>query len=260
MYRVQSDENYDPENQNVGNLAGMLWYLHNEIVWHKNLQRSGTYFSTPKTRIERFRVKTRATQPLINAGMNFGVVNEFDLGKCTGPYACDNFAKYGYTVGCETWSDHKAAFPHAQWITQNHYPRAAWYSLPGPCPSRGLKEKSDACVKAEPGGACSELDEPTGTANCTYSYTKVGEILIDELEGIANPEFFISMRGQEYNKHLDRGVGLDFWNGKHNRWACQRRVNRALQLFQNKYPDQPDLPDPTCDFNKYQFYPDRSVR
>merc|ERR1719229_1141705 len=118
-----------------------MWYLHNEIVIHPKLQRSGTYFSTKKTRLEKFRIQTRATQPLFLAGMNFGVVNAFDIGKCTGPYECKNFDHYGYTVGCEAWDNYDRGFPHSQWVGVNYYPGAAWFSLPGPCPSKGLKDK-----------------------------------------------------------------------------------------------------------------------
>jgi len=102
MYRVQNDEDYSPENQNMANVGGALWYLHNEIVWHHFL-RAGTFASTPKTRIERYLVFTRATPQLYAKGMNFGVVNTYDLGQCTGPFKCENLQEYGPVVGCESW-------------------------------------------------------------------------------------------------------------------------------------------------------------
>jgi len=260
MYRVQSAENYDPENQDMANIGGALWYLHNEIVWHKSLQRSGTYFATAKTRIEKFKVSTRATQPLYDAGMNFGVVNAFDLTRCTGPYHCDNFKTYGYAVGCEKWSDREAAFPHSQWYGKNFYPGATWYSLPGPCSSRGLGQKTKACLKSEPGGACyNTTAPPTGAGDCTYSYKRVGEVTINELEGLIDPGTFKAMGGSEYNKYSDKGVHMSFWDGKDDVDACQRRINSLEALFKSKYPDLPDLPDPACDFDKYKFYPGKKV-
>mmetsp|Transcript_80660 Transcript_80660/g.231630 ORF Transcript_80660/g.231630 Transcript_80660/m.231630 type:complete len:462 (+) Transcript_80660:70-1455(+) len=254
MYRSQSSENYDPENQNMASLAGVLWYLHNEIVWHPNLQRSGTNFATPKTRIEKFKVSTKATQPLWDLGMNFGVVNAFDLTKCTGPYDCTNFKEYGYPVGCENWLGGEASFPHGQWVDQNMYPGATWYSLPGPCSSKGFGEKTEACMMSEPGGACRNQTVPTGAGDCTYVYEKVGEISIDELEGINSQGAFVAMGYQEYNKDTDKGYGTDFWNGKMSMTANQNRIDAASALFKKHYPDQEDLADPPCDFNKNKFY------
>jgi len=259
MYRVQTDEDYNPENQNLGNLGGVLWYLHNEIVWHPNLMRSGTYFATKKTRVERFRVKVRATQPLFNLGMNFGVVNEFDWARCTGPYGCTNFGRFGFTVGCEAWNKTTGNdFPHSQWNELNMYPGAAWYSLPGVCPSGALHDKSAGCRIAEPGGACKGI--PTGEGNCTYSYEKVGDISIDELEGLDDPEEFVQMGGQEYNRTTDMGNLMDFWDDISNETANQNRIDQANALFAERYPEQPDLADPPCDFDKRIFFPGRFSR
>jgi len=255
VYRVQSKENYDPENQDVANLGGALWYLHNEIVWHPHLKRSGTYFSNSKTRIEKFRLRTRATQPLYDLGMNFGPVNTFDLTQCTGPYKCTNFEKFGFTVGCETWEGGANSFPHSQWVGKNKYPGAAWYSLPGPCSSMGLGKKTKTCEKSQPGGACfNSTGPPTGTGDCTYTYEKVGEVSIDELEGIRDATTFRIMGGEEYNRHTDKGHHMSFWDDKDSPAACQRRIDILQAVFQKKYPDLPDLPDPTCDFNRFKFY------
>jgi len=257
MYRAQSDENYPPENQNLGNLAGIMWYLHNEIVWHHSLARGGTYFSTPKTRIERFKVKTRATQPLYEMGMNFGVLNEFDSGQCTGPYNCNNFAEFGYAVGCETWHGSKgAAFPHYMWKSQNHYPGATWYSLPGPCSSRSIKNKTAECQKVEIGGAGCPLwrNTPSGTGSCTYSYVKVGEITLNELEGITDPQAFIKKGGHEYIRSLDKGTHMTFWDNMHSEKACEKRVAWAHELFRRKYPYHTYLAEPACDFDHFKFY------
>lgn len=254
MYRVQSSQDYDPENQNMGSLAGMLWYLHHEIVWHPKLQRSGSFFSSPKTRIERFKVSTKATQPLHDLGMNFGPVNAFDLTRCTGPYECSNFKSYGYTVGCEDWKGGAASFPHGQWTGLNKYPGAVWYSLPGPCSTMGIGKKTAQCIVDEPGGACRNTDTPTGTGDCTYTYQKVGEISLNELEGLEDPDAFKAMGGSEYDVNADKGQGMDFWDGMKDEAKNQERINKAMQMFRDKFPDQPDLADPGCDFNQYTFY------
>lgn len=260
MYRVQGDENYPHPNHDLANLAGAMWYLQNEIVWHKD-GRYGTFFSTPVTRILKLRVQTRVTQPLFNLGMNFGVMNTFDSGECTGPWDCDNFPKYGYTVGCETWQKGAPSnFPHQQWDDLNHYHDAVWYSLPGSCPSHTYKTKTKQCIQKAPGGECPEGVEPTGTWNCTYRLNQVGELSINALEGIKDYKTFIADGGVEYDAKTDKGVHLSFWNGIKSDTACAKRVQIAEQKFKEKYPDQVELPGPTCDFNRFKFYPDRDTR
>ena len=73
LYRVHSDANYSCcANADLTTAGAALFYLHNEIVWHAK-SRAGTNFADPKTRIRRYKVWTRATQPLFDLGMNFGV-------------------------------------------------------------------------------------------------------------------------------------------------------------------------------------------
>lgn len=261
MYRVQNDEDYSPENQDMANIAGALWYLHNEIVWHHWI-RAGTYSSTPKTRIERFKVQTRATPALFAKGMNFGVVNAFDLGQCTGPYLCENLVYYGPAVGCETWTvkDNRSFgnnFPHQQWLNQNMYPNSVWYSLPGGCNSRKFWDVTASCLAAEPSGACPKgISSPTGERNCTYTYEKVGEISINALENISSFDNFVESGGVEYDRVTDKGTQMSFWDEALNVSACQMRIDRVKALFKQHYPTQEDLPDPVCDFSVEKFYPE----
>lgn len=244
-YRVQNDQNYPPENQNTANLAGALWYLHNEIVIKPGHRRYG------KTRIQRFRVTTKAPQPLWEAGMNFGVRYAFDAGQCTGPFDCqEQFEKYGYFVGCNKVMD----FPTSQWNGMVFYKDALWYSLPGACNSMKYFEHNAACVLNEPGGACRNV---TGAGNCTFSYENAGEISINELEGIQDFEAFAAAGGWEYDVRTDRGVGMTFWDDKYNETACDERLERAEELFAQRYPGAPtvsELPDTPCDFNVSRFY------
>eukprot|EP00931_Biecheleriopsis_adriatica_P105815 TRINITY_DN80337_c0_g1_i1.p1 TRINITY_DN80337_c0_g1~~TRINITY_DN80337_c0_g1_i1.p1 ORF type:complete len:392 (+),score=82.14 TRINITY_DN80337_c0_g1_i1:122-1177(+) len=265
MYRVQSAQDYSPENQNMANIGGVLWYMHSEIVWHHWI-RAGSFSSTPKTRIERFLVKTRATPTLYRRGMNFGVVNTFDLGQCSGPFKCENLEEYGPTVGCESWTQPEwfvegdkttlgNNFPHNQWVGKNLYPGALWYSLPGDCMSRKFWDKDDTCNADEPGGACPEGVEPTGATDCTYSYRKVGEISIDDLEGISSFKDFIGKGGEEYVRRTDKGVQMDYWDHISSPDKCQERIDRVKAVFAEQYPEQHDLPDPICDFDVKLFYP-----
>lgn len=257
MYRVQGDNDYPQPNHNLANLAGALWYLHNEIVWHEH-GRYGTYFSSPVTRIIKVRVQTKATQPLFEMGMNFGVLNTYDSGECTGPWECDNFLSSGFAVGCETWKEGAPSnFPHQQWNALNHYPGATWYSLPGACPSQKYTNKTAECKRRAPGGLCAPGVEPTGAWDCTYRLQQVGEISINELEGIEDYQDFVKRGGREYDPKTDKGVHTSFWDGIKDRRACARRVRAAEEKFKEKYPRQQHLSEPKCDFNKWKFYSDR---
>eukprot|EP00930_Biecheleria_cincta_P074970 TRINITY_DN6216_c0_g1_i2.p1 TRINITY_DN6216_c0_g1~~TRINITY_DN6216_c0_g1_i2.p1 ORF type:complete len:639 (+),score=103.57 TRINITY_DN6216_c0_g1_i2:29-1945(+) len=277
MYRAQSDENYSPENQNMANLAGVLWYLHNEIVftsrWFHNTTaelRSGSKFSVPKTRIERFKVSTRAPKRLYERGMDFGVLHEFDSGRCTGPgkpgethpppeTQCeDDYDRYGYTVGCESWKPNAASnHPHAMWNSINHYPGALWYSLPGSCPQQVWKDKTASCKQKHPGGACGNMEELLAdSSSCTYFYEKVGELSIDELEGLKEGGFheFVDSGGVEYDRGTDRGTHMSFWDFKNESYFCQKRIDHANSLFASKYPHLPHHQDPDCNFDMFKFY------
>lgn len=243
MYRAAGDNDFPLANVNAANLAGTLWYLHNEVViWAP--RKFGV------TRIMRIKVSTRAPQPLADKGMNFGVRYAFDSGKCTGPWDCQKaFQQYGYFVGCNYVGD----FPNTAWRSQNHYKNAIWYSLPGPCSDRQFSEHDPACVQNNPGGACSGL--PTGTGDCTFTYENAGQITVDELVGIQDYGLFRAFGGQEYNQITDRGYGTSFWDGKQDDAACDRRVQAALNLFKWKYGTEA-LQEPPCDFAFNNFYAD----
>lgn len=74
---------------------------------------------------------------------------------------------------------------------------------------------------------------------------QVGEISIDELEGIDRYSGFTQAGGREYDPEKDRGDSMSFWDGKLDPERCAWRVNQARYLFQRHYPDQPwDLPAP----------------
>jgi len=248
MYRVQNDEEYAPENQNMASLAGAMFYLHNEIVWHVPRRFN-------KTRIQKFRIRMKAPQPLYEKGMTFGTRVAFDRGMCTGPFECEKWwERYGYYVGCND----VGSFPTSQWEDTCKYTNAVWYSLPGQCPSREIRDKTWTCRGTEPGGVCPPGVEPSGSGNCTYSHELVGEISLNELSGIQGDYGeFIRLGGREYNQWSDRGVMTDFWDWKYSQYHCDQRVAKANEMFKIKFPDVPtddELPPPRCNFNYQSFY------
>mmetsp|Transcript_81969 Transcript_81969/g.211218 ORF Transcript_81969/g.211218 Transcript_81969/m.211218 type:complete len:448 (-) Transcript_81969:386-1729(-) len=223
MYRSQSDANYTLQNVNAANLVGAMWYLQNEVV-------SGVYGSTDKfgiSRILRLKVQVKATQPLLEKGMNFGVRVAFDSGKCTGPDCEMDFSNYGYNVGCNNLGD----WPFPEYET--YYPGGIWYSLPGVCPSASYLNKTLECIKAEPGGRCAGT--PTGAGDCTWSYEEAGQITLEEL-------------------YASAGVASEpeFWADRYNPVANSRKVKIAQDLFAAKYGEDP--PTPPCDFNFAAIY------
>merc|ERR1719215_358070 len=279
MYRAVDEEAYPPLNVNAGNLAGVLWYLHHEVVIQYPRK-----FSISK--IVRYKIHMRATQPLVDMGMEFSMRQAYDKGQCTGPFVCGresidggilpkfcdgayqaskqvgpitDFAKgekyggpyewrkFGYAVGCNKLG----GFPFPEFPV--YYPGAVWYSLPGPCPSKVFNEHTPACAARDPGGFCKGI--PTGAGDCTWNYELVGEISLDELVGMSAAE--ISRNGREYNPDADSGIQFSWWNGINESSANARRLKEARALFAAKYPSQEkdeDLEPPPCDFNYGKFY------
>lgn len=216
VYRAQSPADYELKNVNVGDLAGVMWYIQNEIV-------SGIYGDVAYhgvARIVRLKLQVRATQALLDKGMNFGVRVAFDEGKCTGPDCDRSWRAYGYNVGC----NNLGSFPFPSYKT--HYPGGVWYSLSGSCPSKSFLEGTPECAETEPGGKC--VGVPTGAFDCTWNYEPAGQIMLTELSGSG------------------------FWAQPNNTAANTEKVRVARALFEAKYGKDP--PSPPCDFALQPFY------
>jgi len=95
VYRAQSDDDYAPENVNVADLAGLMWYLHNEVVP-----------STPRkfavTRILRYKITMQNTEEFYHRfPKQFGPFVAFDSGRCTAPHCNGIWKDYGFVIGCQ---------------------------------------------------------------------------------------------------------------------------------------------------------------
>eukprot|EP00929_Paragymnodinium_shiwhaense_P116421 TRINITY_DN8594_c0_g1_i1.p1 TRINITY_DN8594_c0_g1~~TRINITY_DN8594_c0_g1_i1.p1 ORF type:complete len:495 (+),score=102.68 TRINITY_DN8594_c0_g1_i1:109-1593(+) len=252
MYRAQGNTTYPPMNVNAASLGGVLWYLHNEVTCHcpRRFQI---------TRILRYKVQYRATQPLFDRGMSFGVRYAFDKGKCTGPWYCagDGWDKYGYIMGCNDMVED--AFPFPTWKV--HYPGAAWYSVPGQCPSREYNQHSEECVAGEPGGRCE--GEPTGAGNCTYNFQDAGWVDLDDVTGIKDEgdplhKAWCDQGCREYVFETDSGKCTNWWDGKKDPARNKQRMDQVDKAFKEKYPEMPsdeELPSPPCDFSRHGYFP-----
>ncbi|CAK0795738.1 unnamed protein product [Prorocentrum cordatum] len=241
MYRAQGNVDYPWRSVNTGNLAGVMWYLHNEVVPFKP-RKFGI------ERIVRMKVQTTSTKALYERGLNFGVRFAYDSGQCTGAgpingiSSCrDDYARLGHFVGCNYLGDYP--FPMAVKGFDSAYDQGVWYSLP--------KE-----------GACDGI--PTGEDDCTYSAEEAGSIFIGDLYDMGDDywSWYGSPDSREYVEAWDTGSGTDFWKGKSDMESNRKRVQRAFALFEEKYPDMPsqeDYPDPVCDFNCKRFYTDEEL-
>lgn len=235
MYRAQSDAEYDLVNINAANLAGVLLYLHNEVVQAKGGNCTRHY---DITRILRFKVTMMTTMEIFGPGpqhFNFMPYVAIDRCSCTVPDCDKIWSRFGYAPGCQ----------HSGFGLPGNfnYPNMIWYSLPGPCMSQSCGAKSASCRANEPGGKC---DRPDGSHTCTWNYERAGEISVDELAGIHDRQAFCRAGHLEYDAATDRGTGTSFWNGRSNATLCAARMRAVRQLFDRKYPNSKELPDPVC--------------
>jgi len=265
-YRASSDAVYPLENLNAADLAGVMAYLHNEVV-----------VSTPRKyridRIRRYKVTYKTTQEFFNVHHRyFGGFLAYDAAKCTTPICAKVYHQYGFIVGCQTLDTMLTAYrPRKETTWANcepgHCDMPVWYSLPGPCPTEGLAQsdieqkgslnvyaaKSADCMQRMPGGRCKAGGPPTGLPDCTYSVEDAGEVLLNELVGIPDyAAFWEGTRNKEYDPDSDDGIGNHFWAGKHDAAKCNARLEAVRHLFGAKFPQFPvRLEEPPCDFDMY---------
>lgn len=95
VYRAQGDDEYPPENVNVADLAGVLWYLHNEVVAEVP-RKFGI------TRILRYKLTMQNTKEFFDRyHKQFGPFVAFDSARCTAPQGNALFNELGAVVGCQ---------------------------------------------------------------------------------------------------------------------------------------------------------------
>eukprot|EP00443_Scrippsiella_acuminata_P062334 CAMPEP_0115394948 /NCGR_PEP_ID=MMETSP0271-20121206/12532_1 /TAXON_ID=71861 /ORGANISM="Scrippsiella trochoidea, Strain CCMP3099" /LENGTH=890 /DNA_ID=CAMNT_0002818641 /DNA_START=71 /DNA_END=2741 /DNA_ORIENTATION=+ len=218
VYYATSDLWPVVQNANLGNLEGILWYLHENVVT-----------SCPRTgginRIIRYVVTMQNTEALFKATSHqFGDLVRFNSTQCAGDNKTCNgaFSKYGYTVGCQVQETEKTATAK--------YMDPVLYSFPG-----GVGE----------GGECSA---PDGESACTWKTEYAGEVRIDELSGIADTFLWCAQGNLEYNLTSDKGEGTTFWNNRRDKHWNSRRVAYVKELFKMKYPNYPvDIGLPVCE-------------
>ena len=136
MYRAQSEHNYPMSNVDMADLAGVLYYLHHEIV--KTNSTPGVRMNGI-TRILRWLVAVRPSQEVRRQSLQFMPFVAFDSGRCSVPGCNRLWDHYGFAVGCQRMAQHGADAKYGYTAPNN--PFGAWFSLPGPCPELRLGEK-----------------------------------------------------------------------------------------------------------------------
>lgn len=277
MYRAQSDDNYPMNNVNLGDLPGVMWYLHNEVM-----------VSTPRkfnvTRLMRFRV-TMMTTPESYAvtKKQFGQYTAFDTGKCTVPGCADIFKRDGYVIGCQNTDSAQGL---GNYVSLSSVPcsppnckQGTWYSLPGPCLSYYYNDRPDYCNYTEPGGQCQFLygegggvtgfeEAPvSGQKDCTFYAKWAGQIYLNELIGLPVMDGPNNVAYEEYTRWWQAGNAeylvssdngqctseyqCDFWAGRNDQQVCADRMRHIQDLFDTKFPFYPKTADlgeaPPCD-------------
>lgn len=205
---------------NLANAAGVLRYVHNEIVGRHVSARAKPPMCERGhgiDRIIRLTVTMHTTQAVYDKAhgqfMPFGAI---DGQKYTVPGYDKLFEEYGYAVGCQGGD--------------GAYPGAAWYSFP-----------------AE--GMCMF---PSGGSTCTYTYSGSGSITLDQLTGIdklGGYKKFCMDGGVEFNgpRSNDDGVTIDFWKDYHDKEKNQNRTEALLKRFDEAAWFHPDHEEPRCD-------------
>lgn len=268
MYRAQSDDDYAMQNVNLGDLPGVMWYLHNEII-----------VSTPRkynvSRLMRFRVTMKTTpESYAQVKQQFGQFTAFDSGMCTVPNCAQIFQRDGYVVGCQNTDSSQGLGNYVSLTTVPCTPpnckEGTWYSMPGPCPSTYYNLQQPGCNLTEPGGQCQfnygqgggaqgvtgfEIPPVSGTKDCAYYAKWAGQIYLNELIGLPVVELGQKVHYQrytewwqqgysEFNVAYDTGIcpeGQDctFWAGRNNQTACAERMKKIQYLFDSKFPFYP---------------------
>mmetsp|Transcript_19971 Transcript_19971/g.54432 ORF Transcript_19971/g.54432 Transcript_19971/m.54432 type:complete len:779 (-) Transcript_19971:324-2660(-) len=243
VYRAQDESTYKDQNVNAANLAGVLWYLHHEVVMECP-RKFGI------TRIRRLKVTMQNTCDLYKeTKTQFGPYVAFDSGRC-GVDGCEKaYYKYGSIIGCQ-----HMPFDTGIFSGYCEYPNcgyARWYSFPGPCTKMPVGKKTEECKADDPGGFCESV---TGERDCTYHFEEAGDLSLDELYKTTTQyypwkEFCKSQL--EYNNKTDYGIGVKFWNGIYNPARCMSRYLNITAAFKRKYPHlEETLPEPHCDYYK----------
>ncbi|CAK4094439.1 unnamed protein product [Aphanomyces euteiches] len=176
----------------------------------------------------------------------YGAFVAMDNGMCTlqgttVPAECLQFTGLNYNpdlgpyIGGETRKTHPRA----------NYTNNVWFSFPGSCFLKAFGAKTAACLAdaTQQGRMCAKGVEPDGV-NCTYSFSVIGYLSIDDLVGITNqtnPNTGKPFGGRvefckaglvEFDFNTNKSdLTSGFWNDPLNSTANDVRTQKMMQMY-----------------------------
>ncbi|KAI9921884.1 hypothetical protein PsorP6_001479 [Peronosclerospora sorghi] len=149
---------------------------------------------------------------------------------CKVYYGLDGEMKIGPMVGSTLQTTDPRA-PYAY----NH-----WFSYANSCAQKLREDKTDECRAEYPGGLCPLGVEPDGK-NCTFSYTILGFLNLDDLVGITDmgyrsyKEFCedggIEFKATNTGKGFDVDESIDFWKDPGDKDANTERTQKMIRMY-----------------------------
>lgn len=254
-YRASNNQSYPFGNCDGASAMGVIGYLHHEVVGILEPGPDGKFYPARKfgiDRIKRFLITMKNPPAVFNAHKSqFGPWNPFDSAQCSstdptdGPGCKKRWAAYGYNVGCLNHPFNQVA------------PGEQYYDFPAACPIENYTAQTPQCKAEYPGGQCLV---PDGRRECTWKEEDAGEVMLADVEGIAQTQYktweaFRAARVCEFDKvpgqcKMDGliGTGLPFWDNMYSWIEQQKRAKAMMAAFKAKYPDSDYIDDPTCDW------------
>ncbi|OQR84820.1 hypothetical protein ACHHYP_12782 [Achlya hypogyna] len=195
-------------------------------------------------------------QPVLSVsefGMNTGYAPEYgpftamDNGMCTPttgttvPQACMQFTGLSGNLALGDYIGGELRATHQYADYENNY----WFSWPSSCFTQTFAAKTDACRNSamQKGGLCPYGTKPDGVT-CTFSFSVLGYISIDELVGITS--MVSSQTGKNYTNHVefckdgkyewdfDTNTGIPFWADPLNVTANAARSQKMMDFYAAK--------------------------
>jgi len=195
-------------NSNAADRAGVLSYLHTEVVpqdmrFREDIESSQRKFGIDSIMV--FNVTVFNPKPYLTPQIPLSGYVAFDAGKClASDKGCQKYATDGYQVGFQVQENNvRAQYSND---TLSNY----WYSFPG-------------------GGLC---DKPNGTKTCTYNYEVVGRISIDELVNLDRLGFKDYKSFAKYNSSTASSANIEFTRmGRVRPECCETDLENSIPFW-----------------------------
>ncbi|EQC27994.1 hypothetical protein SDRG_14269 [Saprolegnia diclina VS20] len=239
---------------NTATVEGSLFYVQTEGIDKAVQAANNCMRKTNMTYIWYFDIEV--VQPVLSVsqfGTNSGYAPEYgpfiamDNGMCTPtsgttvPQGCMQFTGLGGNLALGDYIGGEPRATHQYANYENNY----WFSWPNSCFTQTFTAKTDACraSAAQKGGLCAYGTKPDGVT-CTYSFSVLGYVNIDELVGITNMTSF--QTGKPYANHVEfckdgkyewdfsTSTGIPFWSDPLNVTANAERSQKMMDFYTAK--------------------------